>query len=70
MFHGHEPAFHSWSKSMANPDYIFHGHTHIQRDERVRSTRIINPGALHRASHYTVATLHLSTDQLTYHTIE
>jgi len=29
--------------------YIFHGHTHIARDELVGPTRIINPGALHRA---------------------
>jgi putative phosphoesterase len=29
--------------------YVFHGHTHQQRDERVGKTRVINPGALHRA---------------------
>jgi putative phosphoesterase len=27
-------------------DYIFHGHTHIQKDERRGRTRVINPGAL------------------------
>jgi predicted phosphodiesterase len=27
-------------------DYVFHGHTHRRRDERVGDTRVINPGAL------------------------
>ena len=27
-------------------DWIFHGHTHEKRDEMVRGTRIVNPGAL------------------------
>ena len=27
-------------------DYVIHGHTHRVRDERIRSTRVINPGAL------------------------
>lgn len=27
-------------------DYVFHGHTHIQKDEWRGRTRIINPGAL------------------------
>ncbi len=26
--------------------YVFHGHTHTRRDERVDLTRVINPGAL------------------------
>ena len=26
--------------------YVFHGHTHRQRDELIGKTRIINPGAL------------------------
>jgi len=31
---------------LTEPDYLFHGHTHRRRDERVGSTRVINPGAL------------------------
>jgi len=27
-------------------DYVFHGHTHKRRDERIGETRVINPGAL------------------------
>ncbi len=28
---------------------VFTGHTHIPRDEQIGATRILNPGALHRA---------------------
>jgi putative phosphoesterase len=47
-------------------DYLFHGHTHIRRDERVGKTRVINPGALHRAAEKTVALLDTVTDKLEY----
>lgn len=47
-------------------DYLIHGHTHRQRDERHGSTRFINPGALHRATPYSVATLDPSKDELTF----
>ncbi|HEY7115961.1 MAG TPA: metallophosphoesterase [Tepidisphaeraceae bacterium] len=47
-------------------DYLFHGHTHVRRDERVGKTRIINPGALFRASEKTVAILDTQSDQLEY----
>jgi len=30
-----------------------HGHTHAIRDERVGPTRVMNPGALHRAPQHT-----------------
>jgi putative phosphoesterase len=47
-------------------DYLIHGHTHHTRDERILSTRVINPGAIgntrwHRPS---LATLDLTTDDL------
>jgi putative phosphoesterase len=45
-------------------DYLLHGHTHEVRDERIGSTRVINPGALHRASRYTVALLDPQADRL------
>ena len=38
----------------------------VRRDERFGKTRIINPGALHRASEKTVALLDLATDQLEF----
>lgn len=47
-------------------DYIFHGHTHIQRDERYGRTRVINPGALYRAKIYSYVTIDISNDKVTY----
>jgi putative phosphoesterase len=47
-------------------DYLFHGHTHVRRDERVGRTRIVNPGALHRAPEKTCALLDTATDRLEY----
>lgn len=47
-------------------DYLFHGHTHVKRDERIGRTRVINPGALFRASEKTVALLDTDTDRLEY----
>ena len=49
-----------------NYDYLFQGHTHIPRDERVGRTRVINPGALHRAREKTVAVLDTETDALKF----
>jgi putative phosphoesterase len=45
-------------------DYLFHGHTHVRADRRVGRTRVINPGALHRASVKTVVTLDTRADKL------
>lgn len=45
-------------------DYYLHGHTHRLRDEQVGATRIINPGALHRASRHTCALLEPATGSL------
>lgn len=45
-------------------DYLLHGHSHELRDEMVGKTRIINPGALFRASRYTAVILEPATDRL------
>ena len=68
VFHGHEHAFRQ-DLGEHTVDYILHGHTHVTRDRRIGRTRIINPGALHRAQPKTVATLDLSIDKLTFHEI-
>jgi len=65
VFHGHEQNMME-SLSRLQADYILHGHTHQTRDERRGTTRIINPGALHRARPLTVATLNLNTDELEF----
>lgn len=45
-------------------DYLLHGHTHLQADDVIGKTRVINPGALFRASKHTVALLSPATGQL------
>jgi uncharacterized protein len=45
--------------------YLCHGHSHRVRDEKVDSTRVLNPGALFRAKQYTVAVLDTDTDNFT-----
>lgn len=47
-------------------DYLLHGHTHVARDERVGRTRVINPGALFRASGYTAALLDPTADSVRF----
>ena len=68
VFHGHERGFRTAVQDL-DVDYIFHGHSHLRRDERIGSVRVINPGALHRAAIYTVATLNLATDELRFHEV-
>lgn len=66
--HGHVPQ--DLDTALAeNPRYLCHGHTHRTLDTHHGSTRIINPGALFRASAYTVAILDTNTDRLTFHEI-
>lgn len=50
----------------AGVDYLCHGHTHKPRDERSGPTRLINPGALHRAAAYSVAVLDTAEDRLDF----
>lgn len=47
-------------------DYLCQGHTHVPEDRRVGRTRIINPGALHRASEKTVAVLDTEVDRVEF----
>ena len=68
VFHGHERGFARAPATLA-VDYILHGHTHLARDERIGSVRVINPGALCRAGAKTVATLNLVTDKLSFHEV-
>ena len=50
----------------AEPDYLFHGHTHRRRDEQAGPTRVINPGAVGGTKHESrsVCVLDLASDQL------
>ncbi len=69
VFHGHEPQAQRIDL-LDDVDYVLHGHSHRQRDERVGGVRIINPGALVRARPKTVAILDPGRDLLTFHTLD
>ena len=47
-------------------DYLFHGHTHTVSDQRSGDTRVINPGALYRATRYTAALLDTVGDSVSW----
>jgi putative phosphoesterase len=55
--------------SEAAPDYFLYGHSHRAEDHRAGPTRWINPGALDRASAWTVALLDLDDDRLAMLTV-
>jgi putative phosphoesterase len=42
-------------------DFLFYGHTHKAEEHRTGPTRVINPGALHRANPKTFVILDLAT---------
>jgi putative phosphoesterase len=64
--HGDDPRTMRRALDAQTFDYLLHGHTHVRRDERVGKTRVINPGALHRAREKTVALLDTGTDELKF----
>ena len=47
-------------------DYVLTGHAHIKRDEKIKKTRVINPGALFRIYPYTIALLDVENDKLEF----
>jgi putative phosphoesterase len=50
-------------------DYLFQGHTHLRKEERVGKTHVINPGALHRTPQKSVATVDTATGKVRFHFI-
>jgi putative phosphoesterase len=45
-------------------DFLFYGHSHVRAEHRTGPTRVINPGALHRARPKTFAVLDLETGEV------
>jgi putative phosphoesterase len=45
-------------------DYLFYGHTHQAREHRTGPTRVINPGALHRARPKAFVVLDLASGEV------
>lgn len=69
LLHGDDPKAKQQVVTSQEYDYLFQGHTHIREDLKVGRTRIINPGALHRANPKTCALLDIQSDVLEYITI-
>jgi hypothetical protein len=67
--HGHERAF-CRVRDLGQYDYVLHGHTHQRDDHYIGKTRVINPGALHRARVHTVAILEPRTNELEFIELE
>lgn len=51
-------------------DFLFYGHTHEAAEHRSGSTRVINPGALHRARPKTFIVLDLGSREVESVTVE
>ena len=45
-------------------DFLFYGHTHVVKEHRTGRTRVINPGALHRAKPKSFILLDLISEKL------
>lgn len=47
-------------------DYVLHGHTHKKRDNKINSTRVINPGAHYYKCENTIILLDLDKDKVEF----
>jgi putative phosphoesterase len=65
VHHGHDKNLLDHLAADPELDLLFTGHTHVPMDDRDGPVRIINPGAVYRASQPGVATLDTRTGQLT-----
>jgi putative phosphoesterase len=66
IVHGHEQGRLERLCHSGDYAYVIHGHTHVRKDVRVGTTRVINPGAVHRARVKSVALLDVAHDELRY----
>ena len=64
LVHGHDAVEFQRVVQPGAFHYVIHGHSHVRRDEQVGGTRIINPGALHRARIKSAALLNLLEDSV------
>src|SRR5262245_6767764 len=59
--HGHDRGLLDDLEASGAYDYPFHGHTHVPVERIAGPTRVINPGALHRAAVKTFVVLDTAT---------
>ncbi|MFL5244432.1 MAG: metallophosphoesterase family protein [Gemmataceae bacterium] len=62
--HGHIDFLMREMKRSGTFDFLFYGHTHKPDDYQFGPTRVINPGALHRAIPKTFISLDLATGEI------
>jgi putative phosphoesterase len=67
--HGDHLALMKQVTNEQSADYLLVGHTHVMVDRRANGVRVINPGALYRASAKTCALLQTDTDHLEFLTV-
>jgi uncharacterized protein len=66
LAHGDDPRIVREFVEQQQHDYLLVGHSHVKSDQRVGRIRLINPGALHRASEKSVALLDTASDDLKF----
>lgn len=66
ILHGDDGRAWSGAVEAGRYTYVFSGHTHAPEDRTIGTTRLINPGAVTRARHPTVAILDLDCNALEY----
>lgn len=64
FLHGHDHALKHDVENSGHFDFLFYGHTHQVKEHQTGPTRVINPGALHRANPKTFIILDLATDRV------
>jgi len=64
FLHGDDKRLFEQVESSGQFDYLFYGHTHQAREHQAGKTRVINPGALHRARPKTFVVLDLESGEV------
>lgn len=64
--HGHDDGLMEELLAGRQSAYVCHGHSHRRRDARLGTTRVINPGALHRAHPPSAALLDTGMDEVVF----
>ncbi|HET6883262.1 MAG TPA: YfcE family phosphodiesterase [Pirellulales bacterium] len=65
FLHGDDTALLTQTVAGGRYDLVFHGHTHLARNERHGATLVLNPGALYRATPHSIASVELPSLEAT-----
>ena len=66
VYHGTNPYALKAHIDSQSHDYIFTGHTHLQRNEKIGRTRVVNPGAMFMAKFFSFASLNIEKDEVEF----